>query len=662
MEQVRATRDPATLRADRAYRIDSSPAFVVAAHRCLPSSNASFPREAAGILRFRLDERAPLPSTDRVRPSPQTDLATPAEPVRAEATQATTPPPPPYESVVLEEPPPADDAKIPDDPKRDRRAHASPETESTPPTFLGADGDVTVEVGKATKVGEGMSAYASYPVTASTTSSAFRSETTSVSRRFSDFTRLRKALRTAHPGVIVYPLPEKTVTPSPFHPEFLEHRRVGLDTFARAVAAHPTLRRSEHLRAFLEDPGGGPASAEDPGGGAGAPSARGAASEASASAYASDARGAKEAEKASSAAAWYQRGAAGTALSAVDGWFKSAAIAAESFVHGAGADTVLMEEEPDFLEASEYLLAVEDRLKRAARASDEVVSAVNSGGLVLGNLGDNAALLGDCEERGAKMLLGETAGGLGQAFRQVGAAAISLRAPTEAAAQRLAAEFRAPLRRALDLVHAAKETVDARAEALLRLQTARAQAEKRRAKLEAAVEVGTVAKTASVETTDGAADEPDGAASETSQPGGWFEKLASTTTAVVAAARGPAETVEDLQREAETAEAAREHARVRYEAIKATMRVEFPRLHAELESVLNAAFRAANAALRDLAGAQAKAWEAVMPGCSDVAALDPPPAGAQHAEGVGAAIARSLAGVMGSAEQGDSPKKAADGR
>ena len=530
---------------------------------------------------------------------------------------------------MLEEPPPADDAKIPDDPKRDRRAHASPETESTPPTFLGADGDVTVEVGKATKVGEGMSAYASYPVTASTTSSAFRSETTSVSRRFSDFTRLRKALRTAHPGVIVYPLPEKTVTTSPFHPEFLEHRRVGLDTFARAVAAHPTLRRSEHLRAFLEDPGGGPASAEDPGGGAGAPSARGAASEASASAYASDARGAKEAEKASSAAAWYQRGAAGTALSAVDGWFKSAAIAAESFVHGAGADTVLMEEEPDFLEASEYLLAVEDRLKRAARASDEVVSAVNSGGLVLGNLGDNAALLGDCEERGAKMLLGETAGGLGQAFRQVGAAAISLRAPTEAAAQRLAAEFRAPLRRALDLVHAGKEAVDLRSEALLRLQTARAQAEKRRAKLEAAVEAGTAkAPIRAGDGSDGTADAAatalgSGAASETGS--GWFEKLASTTTKVVAAARGPAETVEDLQREAEAADSAREHARVRYEEIKATMRVELPRLHAELESVLNAAFRAANVALRDLANAQAEAWEAVMPGCADVAALDPPP-------------------------------------
>jgi hypothetical protein len=86
------------------------------------------------------------------------------------------------------------------------------------PAFLGADGDVTVEVGKAIKVGEGMSAYASYPVTASTTSPAFKSETSSVSRRFSDFTKLRKTLQKAHPGVIVYPLPEKTVTTFAFPP------------------------------------------------------------------------------------------------------------------------------------------------------------------------------------------------------------------------------------------------------------------------------------------------------------------------------------------------------------------------------------------------------------------------------------------------------------
>ena len=471
-----------------------------------------------------------------------------------------------------------------------------------------------------------MSAYASYPVTSSTTSPAFRAETSSVSRRFSDFTRLRKALRTAHPGVIVYPLPEKTVTTSPFHPEFLEQRRVGLDTFARAVAAHPTLRRSEHLRAFLEDPGGGQPASEDPGGGASARDARGAASEASASVSAASS-GARDAEKASSAEAWYQRGAAGTALSAVDGWFKSAAIAAESFVHGAGADTVLMEEDPEYIEASEYLLAVEDRLKRAARASDEVVSAVNSGGLVLGNFGDNAALLGDCEERGAKMLPRRDRGGAGAGV-QAGGCRGHLPARAHGGGRREAGGGvpRAAAPRA-GPVHAGKEAVDLRSEALLRLQTARAQAEKRRAKLEAAVEAGTAkVPIRAGDGSDGAADAAatapgSGAASETAP--GWFEKLASTTTKVVAAARGPAETVEDLQREAEAADSAREHARVRYEEIKATMRVELPRLHAELESVLNAAFCAANVALRNLANAQAEAWEAVMPGCADVAALDP---------------------------------------
>ena len=202
------------------------------------------------------------------------------------------------------------------------------------------------------------------------------------------------------------------------------------------------------------------------------------------------------------------------------------------------------------------------------------------------------------------------------------------RAPTEAAAERLAAEFRAPLRRALDLVHAGKEAVDLRSEALLRLQTARAQAEKRRAKLEAAVEAGTAkVPIRAGDGSDGAADAAatapgSGAASETAPVGSrsWRRRRPR----LLRQRADPAETVEDLQREAEAADSAREHARVRYEEIKATMRVELPRLHAELESVLNAAFCAANVALRNLANAQAEAWEAVMPGCADVAALDPP--------------------------------------
>ena len=82
-----------------------------------------------------------------------------------------------------------------------------------------------------------------------------------------------------------------------------------------------------------------------------------------------------------------------------------------------------MEEDPKYLEATEYLLTIEERLRRAVRSSDDVVASVNTGGIIVESFAENARTLGDCEEKGAKVLLGEDAGGLGQAFRQVGAAA-----------------------------------------------------------------------------------------------------------------------------------------------------------------------------------------------------------------------------------------------
>ena len=51
------------------------------------------------------------------------------------------------------------------------------------------------------------------------------------------------------------------------------------------------------------------------------------------------------------------------------------------------------------------------------------MASVNTGGIIVESFAENARTLGDCEEKGAKVLLGEDAGGLGQAFRQVGAAA-----------------------------------------------------------------------------------------------------------------------------------------------------------------------------------------------------------------------------------------------
>jgi sorting nexin-1/2 len=470
------------------------------------------------------------------------------------------------------------------------------------------DGDITVEVTTPSKVGDGMSAYAAYGVRAATTmSSRFSKETMQVTRRFSDFARLRAEIRAAHPGVILHPLPEKVVTTSPFNPEFLEQRRSGLDAFMRDLCSHPVASRSDRLRAFLEDDRFPPAAAA-------------------------------ECSKNSGL------------LGAADSWFQSIASATESFVAGAGAETVMMEEDPAYLEATEYLLALEERLRKAARRADDVVHAVNAMGLIVGNFGENARVLGDCEERGAKVLLGEEAGGLGQAFRQVGGAATRLRAPAEARAEALAARFRAPLKRALDVIGAAKEAMDARADALLKLQTARSRLERSRAKLEKAI--------AEEDAAAGAHGSQSGAApGAASSSGGWFGSLQSSVGKLVSGS-APA-SAEDARRESEAAEAAKTAAKERYDAIAETMRGELPRTHATLERQLNAAFGAAARELEALAKEQAEAWEGVMPGCSEAAPLEKTPvprgdAGATNgAAGMAAAAWNSLTGNGGAHKDKD---------
>lgn len=459
------------------------------------------------------------------------------------------------------------------------------------------EGALDVAVTNPTKVGDGMSAYAVYTVTTSTTLPGFKAPTATVTRRFSDFTWLRGKLQQSFPGVILYPLPEKVVTTSPFNAEFLEHRCHGLHAFLVKTCAHPELAGSEDVRVFLEEQAG----ATNGGVGGGT--------------------------------AWYQRGAAGTALGAVDSWWQQIATATESFVTGAGVDTMLMEEDPRYLEATEYLLLLEERLKKAVRSSDDVVSAVNSMGLIVGNFGENAHILGDCEEKGAKVLLGAEAGGLGQAFRQVGAAASALRSPAEEQAKRLANAFRGPLKRGLSLVQAAKETIDLRADALLKLQTARARCEQKRVKLEAALSGGTQATPPPAATTVG---------------GGWLERLQSV--AKLGGSSMPV-SVEDMQKDKDAAARIQNEAQERYDTIKARMAAELPRLHCELEQDLNAAFASAAECLKGLAEAQAAAWEAVMPGCSDVPPLEPvplPPKSAAGAAGL-MGVWSSVMGVDGAA-------------
>jgi sorting nexin-1/2 len=200
-------------------------------------------------------------------------------------------------------------------------AEAAARGASTTALALGVGGTLDVMVTAPSKVGDGMGAHATYTVTTITDLVGFKAGAASVARRFSDFTWLRGRLHASFPGVILYPLPEKVVTTSPFNPEFLEHRRAGLDVFMRKTCAHPALRHADDLKLFLEAAGPGGSGGGSGGGGGGGSGLGG-------------------------GTAWYQRGAAGTALGAVDSWWQQIATATESFVAGAGVDTMLMEEDP----------------------------------------------------------------------------------------------------------------------------------------------------------------------------------------------------------------------------------------------------------------------------------------------------------------------------
>ena len=429
-------------------------------------------------------------------------------------TAVGTPPPPAYESIQF---------------SRDGDgADALPDAEGDGSGFI-TNERVEVSVTNPPRSGDGLTAYAVYTVSTKNDDPAYKKDQSIVVRRYSDFQWLRGRLSTLYPGIVLFPLPEKTVTTSPFQSDFLEHRRSGLETFLKKVVEHPVLATCEDVVMFLEEQGGSSWDQRAP---------------------------------------WYC-GAMGTALGAMDSWFQSIGTATETWSTGAGMESVMMEEDPSYLEATEYLLLLEERLKRALKSGSEIVNSHNLG-ILTGTFGENAHHLGDCEEKGAKILLGEQAGGLGQAFRQVGAAACTMRAPTEAQAERLAKRFRAPLRQSLQYVRAAKEQIDARLDALLKLQACRAKVQSKRA------------PSSNRRYTPHRRHRP-------------FRRRRFSASLRRRHVAHPV-TAEELQRDVGLAESAVEDAQKKYDDIKSRMTNELPRVHAELERVINAFGEAAQRA------------------------------------------------------------------
>ncbi|KAL7108928.1 hypothetical protein ACP275_06G143800 [Erythranthe tilingii] len=100
----------------------------------------------------------------------------------------------------------------------------------------------------------GGSSYFSYLITTFTNMPEFSGTEFNVRRRFKDFVALSDRLAESYRGFFIPLRPDKSVVESQVMQknEFVEQRRAALEKYLRRLAAHPVMRVSEELRAFLE--------------------------------------------------------------------------------------------------------------------------------------------------------------------------------------------------------------------------------------------------------------------------------------------------------------------------------------------------------------------------------------------------------------------------
>ena len=94
--------------------------------------------------------------------------------------------------------------------------------------------------------------YVTYKVNTETDRKQFDQSRFTVVKRYSDFDWLRQHLVRTYPGVIVPPLPEKSLIHKS-ESAFVEMRRRSLQTFLNRIANHEVLCRDETFRRFLQD-------------------------------------------------------------------------------------------------------------------------------------------------------------------------------------------------------------------------------------------------------------------------------------------------------------------------------------------------------------------------------------------------------------------------
>ncbi|RAL37358.1 hypothetical protein DM860_000052 [Cuscuta australis] len=110
------------------------------------------------------------------------------------------------------------------------------------------------EVETSNSIVPGGNTFVTYSITTKTNMPEYGGSEFSVRRRFRDVVALADELSKAYRGFFVPPRPEKSVVESQVMQkhEFVELRRVALEKYLTRLAAHPVIRKSNELRAFLQ--------------------------------------------------------------------------------------------------------------------------------------------------------------------------------------------------------------------------------------------------------------------------------------------------------------------------------------------------------------------------------------------------------------------------
>lgn len=337
---------------------------------------------------------------------------------RQQSATAPATPPPPYESLL------EDDGKI-----------SAGYSAATAAAVAGAAPapDFEIAVVDPVKQGEGVAAYVSYKIATRTTLQQYKRPFSEVIRRFRDFVWLHDKLIEANKGVIVPALPEKNaVQKFQMATDFIEQRRRALQVFINKVAAHPLLKHSHELQAFLE---------------------------------ASEEEWAYELARAQVQAS----GGAKKTLSNVSGWLQTLGHTAQNLVAGKTDDAL---EDPEYLKVRDYITSLESHLGEAHRQAARLIRKELELGATVGEFGQAVEKLGHLEQ-----------GGLQEAFIALGGKSAQLSAASKQRTEALAANFEAPLKEFVRTIRSVQTAVSDRAASLFHLQQCKSDLDSRKVRL-----------------------------------------------------------------------------------------------------------------------------------------------------------------------------------